>query len=224
MTEAWIGPVLGGTGAFLAAWFGAHLGFRRSRKERALDRTIGWHEQTIESLARYEEQLERLRKYSIQSFLSRPLPEKSTDGKKGLGETHVVVPEAMWLDLTDAEEKVRALLRLADLYTPEGLAIKCSVALSNTVNIVVNHLVHVRAEPTVAESAFFVKSRFTEELRKELQESLKVTLEIDGALAGLLGSRYRKWLKMRRIEKLRRDFRREQEASKARLEKTAAAP
>ena len=51
-------------GAFFAAWAGAQLGFRRVKKERALERRIGWHEETIQALAKYEEKLDRVHKHS----------------------------------------------------------------------------------------------------------------------------------------------------------------
>jgi len=53
--------VLGAAGAFLAAWFGTLFALRKGKKERALDRRISWHEEAIESLAAYEDQLETLR-------------------------------------------------------------------------------------------------------------------------------------------------------------------
>jgi hypothetical protein len=40
-------------------------------------------------------------------------------------------------------------------------------------------------------------------LRRKLQESLTVILELDGAAAAFLGSRYRSWRMRRRIDKLR---------------------
>jgi hypothetical protein len=54
----------GSVGALAAAWLGAHLGFRKARKERALDCIVAWHVDTIQGLTRYEERLKRLHAYS----------------------------------------------------------------------------------------------------------------------------------------------------------------
>ena len=68
----WLASLLrAAAGAFLAAWAGAQLGFRRVKKERALERRIGWYEETIWALAEYEEQLgTRGRRTVIAPFIS----------------------------------------------------------------------------------------------------------------------------------------------------------
>ena len=91
-----VAKLLGGPlAAFIAAWLGAHLGFRKTRKERALDRVIAWHVDTIQALARYEERLMRLHGYSrnvlivqrVQYRVDADLPRT------------ISVPERLWQDL-----------------------------------------------------------------------------------------------------------------------------
>ena len=221
MIVNWIGPLTGAVGAFFAAWLGAHLGFRRSRKERALERTIAWHEQTIQAIAAYEEQLERIRNYSLHVAVVQPTLAKTSGGEKTESSwpTSIKVPAAMWKELREIENRARAGLRLADLYIEGRIAIDCSVALNNTINLVSSQWIDLGDEPTISQTSFSVKASFSAEVRRKLQESLKVVLEIDGFLASVLGDRYRKWLKMRRIEKIRRDFLREQEEAKKLTEK-----
>ena len=73
--------VLTSAGAFLAAWLGAYLGFRRSRKERALDRRVGWYEMVIQTLAQYEGELERLQAFSQNLLIVKKVKKKQAPKK-----------------------------------------------------------------------------------------------------------------------------------------------
>src|ERR1035437_1305730 len=100
--------ISGSAGAFIAAWVGAYLGFRRSKKERALDRRVGWHESAIQSLAQYEEQLERLHGYSLNVLVvqrARDEPGSVDPVKKEDLPMQIKVPAALWSELRDAESR-----------------------------------------------------------------------------------------------------------------------
>ena len=49
---------------------------------------------------------------------------------------------------------------------------------------------------------FSIKASASQSLRRELQESLIVILELDGLLANVLGSKYRKWKRIRILRQL----------------------
>ena len=132
----------GALGAFIAAWAGAYIGFRRGRKERALDRRIAWHEQAIHSLAEYEEQLERLRGHSMNALVIQRTKHRPNDAPPPSAEELprlIQAPNSLWSALGAAEGHARAALRLGDLYTYGRTKVECSVALTNTVNMVAGH-------------------------------------------------------------------------------------
>lgn len=190
-------------GAFAAAWAGAHLGFRRTKRERALERRINWHEQTIQALARYEERLESLHRYSRNALIiqrSRPdaAPIQSSDA---IPKT-VKVPQAIWSELRDAEEPARAALRLADLYTDLETQVACSTAVTNTVNVVSSQWIDIGPEPNIPWDELRMKAIRTGSVRLRLQDSLKRVLELDGFIAALFPSTARRRL-TRRIERMR---------------------
>jgi hypothetical protein len=171
--------LLGGpVGAFAAAWLGAHLGFRKTRKERALDRTVEWHEKTIQALARYEEQLERVRGHIMNELVIQrgargdterdPLPDK------------VKVPQTLWQDLREAEAPARAALRLADMFTDLPIQVECSTALTSTVNVVFGQWIDLSPEPELPWTSLSNRSIWVGMLRRKLQGSLKNALELDG--------------------------------------------
>src|SRR5687768_10730084 len=91
----------GPAGAFAAAWLGAHLAFRKTRKERALDRKVAWHETTIQALARYEEQLERVRGHIMNELVIQRVARGQTE--RDPMPDKVRVPHALWQNLREAE-------------------------------------------------------------------------------------------------------------------------
>jgi len=174
--------ISGGAGAFIAAWVGAYLGFRRSKKERALDRRVGWHESAIQSLAQYEEQLDPVKKEDL------PM--------------QIKVPAALWSELRDAESRARGALRVGDLYAEGRAQVKCSSALSMSVNVVSSQWLDISAEPMIPWAELSAKAYACADLRGSLQESLKVVLELDGIVARTLGPKYRKWRKIGLLKRM----------------------
>lgn len=203
-------PVLSGAlGAFFAAWAGAQLGFRKSKKERALDRRVAWHEETIQGLAQYEERLERLRRHAMHVVVVQGgQAQDSVSAAPTAGDLPrtIPAPAALWLDLADAEIKARGALRLADLYTDERTRIDCSVALSNSVNMVSGQWLGIGPEPQIPWLDLQSKASAAAALRRKIQDSLAEVLELHGALAGLLGPKFRKWRTLRRLAKIRKEL------------------
>jgi len=189
-------------GAFVAAWAGAHLGFRRTKRERALDRRINWHEQTIQALARYEERLERLHSYSRNELIVQRLRSggSSIQSPDDLPKT-IKVPRALWSELREAEEPARAALRLADPYTDLETQVACSTALAHTVNVVSSQWMDISPEPEIPWVELGMKAIRVGSVRLKIQDSLVRVLELDGVVASLFPSIARRRL-IRRIEKL----------------------
>lgn len=187
-------------GAFVAAWIGAHLGFRTTRKERALDRSVTWHVDTIQALAKYEEQLKRLHGYSrnvlvVQRVRSEAPNTQGTDVPKTIR-----VPERLWQDLRDAEESARGLLRLADAFTDLPTAVKCSTALANLVNVVSDEWFDLSPQPDVAWAGWARTAISVASLRDAIQQSYRGTLQVDGFLASTSPTLAR-YMLLRRIRK-----------------------
>jgi hypothetical protein len=200
--------ISGAVGAFVAAWAGAYIGFRRGKKERALDRRISWHEEAIQSLALYEERLERLHNHALNVLVIQPKKEPSPGASQpdNLPSVRIRAPALLWLELAEAEARARAALRLADPYTEGRTQLDCSVALSQTVNMVAKQWTDIGPEPAIPWADLRLCATASGTLRRGLQDSLKVVLELDGVLASLLGPRYRRWLALRRIEQLRAEI------------------
>ena len=80
MTEIVVSLVVGASLAWVSSW----IGFLRGKKERALDRRIDWHQEAIEALAGYEEELERLRTEAVSGILASAEPEgaRKSGGKE----------------------------------------------------------------------------------------------------------------------------------------------
>lgn len=207
---AWLITLLSGAaGAFVAAWAGAQLGFRRTKKEKALDRRITWHEEAVQSLGEYEESLERLRAYSMNVLVVQRSRERSTNapppGPDDVPRT-IKAPPSLWADLGETERRARAALRLADLYTNERTQVECSSALSNHVNMAARQWLDVSPEPEILWTDLQIKAFSTATIRQRIQESLRVVLELDGYVATLLGPKYRKWRTLRRLKELEAEF------------------
>jgi hypothetical protein len=60
----------------------------------------------------------------------------------------------------------------------------------------------ISAEPQVPWADLQVKASAAANVRRSLQESLKLVLELDGILARLLGPRYRQWRTLRQLKRL----------------------
>jgi len=205
----WLITLLSGAaGAFIAAWAGAYIGFRRSRRERALDRRVNWHEEAIQSLAQYEDRLERLRAHAMNVLVIQ----RTRDGTPGTSSaadappTTIRAPVALWTDLAETERRARAALRLADLYTEGKTQLECSVALGNSVNMVTGQWIDISAEPMIPWANLQSKAFAAAGVRRSLQGSLTVALELDGTLAAVLGPRFRRWRTIRRLEKLQAEI------------------
>lgn len=197
--------ISGSAGAFIAAWVGAHLGFRRSKKERALDRRIEWHESTIQSIAKYEEQLERLNDYFKNELIVQRPREKLASADPVKMEdfpVQIKAPAALWNELREAESRARGALRVGNLYVEGRTQVDCETAMSSSVNVVSSQWLDISAEPMIPWAQLGGKVYAVANLRGSLQESLKVILELDGILARILGAKYRKWLKIRLLKRM----------------------
>ncbi len=182
LLKALAGPVA----TFLAAWAGVYLGFRRTKRERAHDRRVAWHEQAIQALAKYEERLERVDGYSRNVLIIQ----RSHGGTgppvdaEALPKT-VKVTSALWSELREAEEPARAALRLAAVYTDLGTQIVCSTALRSTINVVAGQWIDVSPDPEIPWINLQYKAIQTASVRGKIQESLRQVLELDSFLARL---------------------------------------
>jgi hypothetical protein len=199
---------VGAAGALASAW----IGFKRGKKERALERRIVWHEKAIEGLAAYEEQLERLRNYAVTSVVNQHASEHqqrrghtAAPAEPSDLPTRFVPAEPLWTEVSKTEERARAALRLADVYVPDlRLQVECSAALTSAVNLVGTSLfIALEGSPGMPWADLSSRAIQVGILRRKLQESLSVVLEMEGLAAALLGSRYRTWLMRRRIDALR---------------------
>jgi hypothetical protein len=201
MSVADIAKILGGPiGAFAAAWLGAHLGFRKTRKERALDRVVAWHVETIQALSLYEEKLKKLHSYSRNVLVvQRVQNAKPAEVESDLPRT-IRIPERLWQELRDAEEPVRAALRLADAHTDLRTQVECSTALSTLVNIVSDQWFDLSPEPEVAWAGWSGAAIRIGSLRDRIQLSYRKTLELDGFLASISPTLAKRLL-VRRIKK-----------------------
>jgi hypothetical protein len=190
-------------GAFLAAWLGAHLGFRKTRKERALDRSVAWHVDTIQALAKYEETLKRLHSYSRNVLVVQRVKNAAPiEGQLEMPET-IRIPERLWQDLREAEEPVRAALRLADAYTDLRTQVACSTALSTIVNVVSDQWFDLSPDPEVAWAGWSGNAIRIASLRNTLLASYKQSLQLDGFLASISPTFARRML-VRRIKQEQR--------------------
>jgi hypothetical protein len=108
-------------------------------------------------------------------------------------------------DVSKAEARARAALRLADVYVPDlRLQVECSTALTNAVNLVGSSLfMRLEGSPGIPWADLSGRAIRVGTIRRKIQESLSVILELEGLFAALLGSRYRSWLMRRRIDALR---------------------
>jgi hypothetical protein len=201
--------VSGAAGAFFAAWAGAFLGFRRTRRERGLDRLVAWQEAAIQGLAQYEATLMRLTSVSLNELvIKRPggaaPPEMIADGAKI--DEWIRAPSALWAELRECEGRVRAALRLADLFVDTKTAVACDLALRDTTNVFVGNWCDVSAEPLIPWTDLAKKALASESLRRGIQTSLTVVLEFDGAVSNLLGARFRNWRTLREIRRLQAEL------------------
>jgi hypothetical protein len=137
--QSFVPYAVGAAGALISAW----LGFRKGKKERALDRRVVWHERAIEGLASYEEELERLRNHAVITLVNQQTSTARTDKSSATTERNPQLPtrfmpnERIWSGVGEAEQRARSALRLADVYVPEDrLRVECSAALAGTVNLV----------------------------------------------------------------------------------------
>ncbi len=199
--------ITGAVGAFIAAWAGAYVGFRRGKKERALDRSVTWHEEAIQSIAQYEEQLERLRAHAWNAVVVGP---STTQGQPTSEPTDlpklVKAPAKLWTGLQDTEGRARAALRLGDLYARGRTKVDCSVALSSSVNMVASHWMDVSPEPLIPWLEIQNKEMAAANVRRSIQGSLTLVLELDGMLARLLGPRYRTWRALRELKRIKAEI------------------
>lgn len=203
MTDLDIMKLLGGAlGAFAAAWLGAHMAFRKTRKERGLDHVVKWHEDTIQALARYEEELKRLHGYSRNVLVKQRVQNGGEPMVPVELPRTIKVPKLLWQDLRAAEDSARAGLRLADIYTDLATQVKCSSALSSIVNIVSDQWHDLSPEPEITWAELSAKALWVASLRDTLQASFRRTLELDGFVASLSPAVAR-WLLIRRIKKER---------------------
>jgi hypothetical protein len=201
MTRPEIATSLAGpVAAFVAAWLGAHLAFRKTRKERALDRSVIWHVDTIEGLARYEEGLKRLHSYSRNALVVQRVKNARPDEAFTDIPDVIRVPAPLWQDLRTAEESVRAKLRLADAFTDLRTAVECSNALSNLVNVVSDQWIDISPEPEVRWAGWAATAIRVGSLRDAIQQSYKRTLEVDGFVASISPSVSR-FMLLRRIKR-----------------------
>lgn len=212
MALDWTTFLSGGAGAFGAAWIGAYVGFRRSKKERALDRRIAWHEATIQSLAQYEEQLERIHAHTMNFLIAQRTNAAQKAGKSDENAempNRVRISAPLWKELRDIESKARGYLRLADLYTEGRTQSDCSVALTNTVNVVSSQWLDISDSPEIAWASVSNTAMFTATLRRKVQDSLRLVLELDGFIGHILGPKYRRWSKIRGLKKLQAEHQKE---------------
>ena len=210
MSAVLLNLLAGAAGAFLAAWAGAYLGFRRSKKETARDRQIAWHEEVIQGLALFEEQLDRFRRHGtntvIQATVSS-LKESPSEGSNIGALPNLFKPSPhMWESLGAAETRARAALRLGDIYLDGPLQVRCSVALDHQVNIVASHWLDVGVEPSIPWVDLTSKGMATAGVRRALQDSLRQIHEYDGLMARILGARYRRWRTLRRLKHTRKEL------------------
>jgi hypothetical protein len=193
--------VLPSIGAFFAAWAGAILAFRRTKRERALDKKIAWHEQTIQALAKYEDRLDQLKSLKMNILVVKRANAAKAEGVPvGDVPKTIRVPAALWLQMKDAEEVLRGHLRLAGLYTNEDAQIDCAQALRLTVNIYTGQWMDLSAEPEVPWVEWDLKADGTANLRSLIQRSLSELLELHGLVATHFPSIAKKRL-IRRIQK-----------------------
>lgn len=204
-------------GAFLAAWLGAHLGYRKTRKERALDRIVIWHEESIQSLARYEEALEEIHKHGLNALIIKPKnnerqnnpdEERSIEHTSDLsGSGFFRPPENIWNQLGDIELRARSTLRLADLYAnDEKTKVFCSSTLTSGISLVSEQWIDLSPSPRIQHTSLVGKIATTKNTRLLLQESLRTVLELDGLPARLLGNWYVQKLRLRRLNKLEKQL------------------
>lgn len=187
-------------GAFAAAWFGAYLAFRKTRKERKLDRSVSWHVDTIQALAQYEERLKRLHSYSRNVLVAqRARDAVSTEIAPNIPQ-RIQVPERLWQNLREAEDAARSMLRLADAFTDLRTAVQCSTALSGPVNVVADQWFDLSPDPEVAWAGWATTAIQVASLREAVQRSYRSTLEVDGFLASV-SPVYARFLLLRRIKK-----------------------
>jgi hypothetical protein len=186
-------------GAFVAAWLGAHLGFRKTRKERALDRSVAWHVDTIQALARYEEKLKKLHSYSRNVLVVQRVQNAAQVEAQVEVPRTIRIPERLWQDLQEAEEPVRAALRLADAYTDLRTQVECSTALSTIVNVVSDQWFDLSPEPEVAWAGWSGNAIRIGSLRDTLLQSYKKSLQLDGFLASI-SPEVARWMLERRIK------------------------
>ena len=195
-------------GAFMAAWVGAYFGFRRTKRERALDRRVAWHERAVDSLVEYENALEHLHRDSRNALLVRHRSEEGSgpktreEAKESLSRTFRPEP-TVWKQVAGAEQKVRSALRWADMYTEGMVRIRCSAALAGTVDLVSGHWFDVSESPEIP--WVDLKSRIFQvgDLRRALQQSLRIALELDGWYASIRGEEYRRKRELEELEKIK---------------------
>ena len=214
MTPQLLTLISGMVGAFAAAWFGAQLAFRRTRKERALDRRVDWHAQAVEALAEYEDALESLHRHSRNAVLKSQIETavKKIQGRPAEALEDRPLPRkfrskaAVWERVTEAEARARAALRTADVYTEGKTQLKCSTALRTSVNLVTGYWFDVSDEPEIPWAGLSGRIIQVEMLRRDIQESMRVVLELDGFLARVLGEGYRRKKRLRELDKLRKEL------------------
>ena len=193
-------------GAFLAAWTGAKIGFRRTIHERALDRRVVWHEEAIQVLAQYEEKLQRLRAVALHELVitksdtvvANPSAKHATEPANDIR-----APRDLWAEIRDTEARARAVLRLADVYTDLETAVLCDVGLGETVNLANGHWYDVGPEPMIPWAQLASRTLATQTLRQKIQMSLRLRLELDGVMFSWLGKRYRRCYTLRAIRNLK---------------------
>ena len=113
------------------------------------------------------------------------------------------VQGSLWSELSAAEERARATLRLGDLYTDLETQVACSTALSSVVNVVASQWVDISSEPEIAWIELQSKVISTGSLRLKIQESQKRVLELDGYVASVF-PKYGRWKTIRRIKRMQK--------------------
>jgi len=197
-------------GAFLAAWMGAALGFRRTRKERALTLRVAWHEAAITALAEYEEGLNALRNEALNALIIQragSLPAQPEPGQALPDLPRLFRPTpSQWAGVRTLEGAVRTKLRLGDVYTEGRTQIDCSVALSSGVNLVSSHWMDLGESPEIPWLNISSAANAAGRVRRALETSLRAFLEMEGFWGALLGPRYRRWRALKRLARIRKEL------------------
>jgi len=168
-------------GGFFAAWYGARIGFNKTRRERSFEKKLAWHEETVRALTAYEEALNALENNSLNDFLITARKNKAASKPSDPPKTFRPSLE-VWERVASAELRVRECLALHRIYTEDDVSLHCDIALNKLAIVVSRNWFDISATPEVGHAGTITKRTRLRDLRSILEANIRSLLHYSGLI------------------------------------------